>query len=416
MFINLREKIAGLFQAFTLIELLVVVAIIAILAALLLPALTAARERARRTSCTANLNQIGMGMEMYLGLYSEYFPGYHVWDTTVRNYAPVEDVDQYHYFVRQSYVDVLQQKRVQLLQERNQGRQFHAAMHYALGASWLGPHGTPLPEPGELSVAPMGMGLLLTTGAVPDERSFYCPSGIDVERNNNRYNMASNETLRDWASARQNTDASDAGRVLTHSRWPKAHNSISVHYNAVGYAINSQYAYRNAPIFGNIYYSKAPGYNMTNSNRYEWTMPYTKPAVTSYWGAPPFKTARRLGSRALVSDDFWKGAINSDPIATAPVTQPGYGNFIHRDGYSVLYGDYSVRWYGDNEQRIIYWDTSDLGTGYGALGYTMHWVGGGPNSFPWLSSSPRIFAEHGTPAIWHLFDQHHGVDAGNSAF
>lgn len=92
-------------RGFTLVELLVVIAIIGVLVALLLPAVQAAREAARRSQCSNNMKQLGLAVQNYADVNKSAFPasGYACcWGTWLVGIMPYIEqknlYDQYQYF------------------------------------------------------------------------------------------------------------------------------------------------------------------------------------------------------------------------------------------------------------------------------------------------------------------------------
>ena len=72
---SLKPRFSRPLLGFTLVELLVVISIIGVLVALLLPAVQAARESARRTQCTNNLKQLSLGLATYESAHTKFPAG-----------------------------------------------------------------------------------------------------------------------------------------------------------------------------------------------------------------------------------------------------------------------------------------------------------------------------------------------------
>ena len=413
----------GWLSAFTLIELLVVVAIIAILAALLLPALTAARERARRAACAANLDEIGKGIENYLGQFDNYYPGGCSWDMS-------------HRFVG-GYIHDDEGEREKFYALIREGDSINPGLAGQFDATWAGTYygGTEDPRkylrtlgggqvyvPGnarsvvgtrnsDLKMAPRSLGWLIYTGTVPDAKVFYCPSARDVEQVPGYNSVMAQQNLEDWASA-----GGYDRETLIYGNW--THNQATQwHYNNFG--IMGQYSYRNTPCTGldptgsgnGVYWKWYPYTKVT-------TIPYTRPKVTTSPGCPAFKTPKALRGRSLVSDMFDKNGQNQS-VRYAHDTDAGLGAECHKDGYNVLYGNYETRWYHDQEKRIIYWDVYQSGdTITDKDGIT---ITGGVENGNGLTAAWSIWSGVGSydaqagmevNLLFHTFDEQVGIDEG----
>jgi hypothetical protein len=305
----------------------------------------------------------------------------------------------------------------------------------ALGNYWAG-----LNPDGQLNMAPSGLGYLVGGGYINDARVFYCPTvGGSMPKDNGYY-------VNDWdiggfgypaccwavtsLLGLQTAGGYDA-HALGYGNWskvpmPSAANNYGFDNNIFdGLVVQCDYNYRNTPLSLTQGTNRSGGSSAAGWNSYPVSpalLGYTKPEVLIDVGGPPFKTSRTLNGRAIVTDSFSRNAVGypwGGP-PNMPLSDPGYGVYGHKDGYNVLYGDWSARWYGDPKQYFIWYPDPD------PSGYLM--TGGNSDSIcrnlitRWqfvVGTDVSNLTNSGTddfpanPAgqdAWHIFDVSNGID------
>jgi len=381
-------------------EVLVVIVIISVLAAMLLPALAAARETARRKACGNNLMQTAIAMAFYTANHAEYFPCTPGWGEEVyRN-------------------------RYQGGEDRGLGWRAEAGRYRdRLTGQWVGTHYSREDMPGnghlqliglglrntpaavrDLQMAPLGLGYLLTGSYLPDARSFYCPSSWATHAVSGtpvNFPKDTNADLYAWTRA-----GGYEGKFLTHGDWTGASNIERGYPGAAAYSRGAlcSYAYRN--VWNRAYDASVDD----GPGDYAYTVNFTRPVVTTNEGCPLFKTTRDLGFRAVAADAF---GSTSPPNAASEEDLIGRGVFGHREGYNVLYNDGSMDWYGDMNARIIYWNSAHQppkGTYDQAYTNTTVLVHRAGDANTLYNRPDSIPAELTSVMIYHLFDVANDVD------
>lgn len=392
--------------SFTLTELVVLIAILGVLAAVLVPALTAATEEARRKACQNNLQEFASALSTYLSDYHQYYPSMHAYATPATGTPPDIDLGLF------SAVSLSGQKQTipsMMVAKHDAGWHPNYLNAYST-ANWYfrciaiatkmpplywmpgytgeEPHPTAADyDKGNVNLAPNGLGILAPMGYVPDLKTYFCPS------------VGENEfpapycprVFSGWRPIQKL--GSTEGRALIYgdlswcNLWKGTADPPGDYFYGYGEGMvfTSHYNYRNAPTYHD------------GAGAQTWSVFWTQPLVSYDLKGPMFKTSKLLGGRAIISDTFDRKLAADNPEVFAK-PEAGYVQYHHREGYNVLYGDGHATWHADPEQKITYHPCDDKDNWSQTL-----FMAGVTTSMDEMARSHM--------RVWHQFDVAAGLDA-----
>ncbi len=474
---KLRRAVRRHCGAFTLIEMLVVLAIIGILAGMILPALTRARETARRAHCMSNLNQIGLTMAQYTGACDDYLPSWACYGSTQGTVRSTGDINNPLLNYDGFPAGLPPNTAANNLSHHGVSR--HMMVAYSFGfpqqvttstgqtvsVTNLAPYALPNTTPPQYqpNFMPVGLGILVARNYLGDVHVLDCPSMrsgattyYDSPEANNQLQI--NEYTYDPAQWKKlvgspalgtpeqefligdGTQLFQTGQTAQAAA-PTKQNPNPTVPSVVG--LLSSYSYRDTPFYYDpnvIGGSDASGLGdpQHNPQNYpnqpdKWqcavplnsvglpggspgpagTLAYKGNQVFPNFMTPVFKTLRTLQARAICSDTF--DYAWSSTIPTGFTQGGGLAGMAHKDGYNILYGDNHVKWYDDGDHQI--------GSFY-RWNTTYNWAisngdwNGAPaptsgSSTALLGVDDLTISSPTSQQIWNLFDRQAGIDVGN---